>query len=295
MIESRYWFPCLDDPQVKFPREIQVTVPEGYTVISNGKDKQSKNKEENTTTWTWIEQKPISTYLTSVVVGNFSHHKEGYNSVLNEHNDEMFLWIITGPSDIESQGYDAMLTFRDTPNIMRFFKEYFGTEYPYEKYSQVAVDDFEFGGMENASWTTLTRNILHDKRASIDYTFDIFVVAHELSHQWFGDLVTCKEWSHTWLNEGFATFCEALYWEKYWERRDKRRRDDEFHYKILQTADRYFGEAKNKYKRPIVTNVYKSPEELFDDHSYRKGGCVLHMLRHYVGDDNFKRVFKTLP
>ena len=289
MVESRYWFPCLDDPQVKFPREIQVTVPEGYIVISNGKDKQSKNKG-NTTTWTWIEQRPISTYLTSVVVGSFSHHKEYHKSALNEHNDVPldYYW----PKDIESLGYDAMLTFRDTPNIMKFFTEYFGTEYPYEKYSQVAVDEFEYGGMENASCTSLTRNILHDERASLDYTFDIFVVSHELSHQWFGDLVTCKEWSHTWLNEGFATFCEALYWEKYWESRDKRRRDDEFHYKILQTADRYFGEAKNKYKRSIVTNVYKSPEELFDDHSYRKGGCVLHMIRQYIGDEKFKNALK---
>ena len=105
-------------------------------------------------------------------------------------------------------------------------------------------------------------------------------------------MVTCKEWSHTWLNEGFATFCEALYWENYWERRDKRRRDDEFQYKILQTSDLYFDEAKNKYKRPIVTNVYKSPEELFDNHSYRKGGCVLHMLRQYIGNQNFKRALK---
>jgi aminopeptidase N len=148
------------------------------------------------------------------------------------------------------------------------------------------------GGMENASCTTLTRNILHDKRASLDYTFDMFVVAHELAHQWFGDLVTCKDWSHIWLNEGFATYCEALYWEKYWENRNRNRKDEEFHYKILQTADRYFGEAMSKYKRPIVTNLYKNPEELFDDHSYRKGGCVLHMLRHHIGDNNFKKSLK---
>ncbi len=104
MTESRYWFPCLDDPQVKFPREIQVTVPEGYTVISNGKcSKESKNKENTTTTTTGLglNKRPISTYLTSVaVLGNFSHHKEGCKNVGNEHNndgdDEMFLWIITG-------------------------------------------------------------------------------------------------------------------------------------------------------------------------------------------------------
>ena len=288
-IESRYWFPCLDDPQVKFPREIQVTVPDGYTVISNGKGNESKSKEVNTATWTWIERKAVSTYLTSVVIGNFSHDKKDYNSIQNGNNVPLhYYW----PKDIESLGYDAMLTFEDTPNIMKIFKEYFGTEYPYEKYSQVAVDNFEFGGMENASCTTLTRNILHDKRASVDYTFDLFVVAHELAHQWFGDLVTCKEWSHIWLNEGFATYCEALYWEKYWENRNLNRKDDEFHYKILQTADRYFSEAKSKYKRPIVTNLYKNPEELFDDHSYRKGACVLHMLRHYTSDDNFKRALK---
>ena len=290
MVESRYWFPCLDDPQVKFKREIQITIPKGYIVISNGKVKQSKTKE-NMTTWTWNEERPISTYLTSVVVGKFSHYNNNdHRSAPDKHNDNVpldYYW----PEDIDSN-YDAMLTFGDTPNIVKFYEEYFGTQYPFEKYWQVAVDGFEYGGMENASCTTLTRDILHDRRASLDYTFDMFVVAHELSHQWFGDLVTCKEWSHTWLNEGFATFCEALYWEKHWDSIDKRRRDNEYHYKILQTADRYFGEAKNRYKRSIVTNVYKNPEELFDDHSYRKGGCVLHMLRRYIGDESFRRGLK---
>ena len=288
-IESRYWFPCIDDPEFKFPREIQITVPEGYDVISNGEGKQSNCGKENMTTWTWIEQKAISTYLTSVVIGNFSSHKDNCNNFQKNKNISLdYYW----PKDIEGQGYDAMMTFSDTPNAMRIFEEYFGIEYPFEKYSQVAVDDFEFGGMENASCTTLTRDILHDKRASMDYNFDLFVVAHELAHQWFGDLVTCKEWSHIWLNEGFATFCEGLYWEKYWEKKDQMRKDDEFHYKMLQTADRYFSEANSKYKRPIVTHLYKNPEELFDDHSYRKGGCILHMLRHRVGDDIFKKSLK---
>ena len=151
------------------------------------------------------------------------------------------------------------------------------TNYPYNKYAQVAVEDFEFGGMENTSCTTLTRNILFDKRASLDYSSDD-VISHELAHQWFGDLVTCKDWPHIWLNEGFATYFEALYWEA-------SRSKDEFQNYMVQMADAYLNEASSLYKRAIVTKVYKHPDELFDAHSYKKGGCVLHMLRNYIGDD----------
>jgi aminopeptidase N len=97
---------------------------------------------------------------------------------------------------------------------MKFFEDYFGVKYPYGKYSQVIVEDFELGGMENTSCTTFTKNILHDEKVLPDYITDVLVVVHELAHQWFGDLVTCKNWSNIWLNEGFASYSEALYWQE---------------------------------------------------------------------------------
>jgi aminopeptidase N len=135
--------------------------------------------------------------------------------------------------------------------------------------------------MENTSCTTLTRDVLHDEKVLPDYTFDISVVVHELAHQWFGDLVTCKDWSNIWLNEAFASYSEALYWQE-------SRKEDEFLYKVQQDMTRYLDEANRLYKRPIVTKIYKHADELFDAHSYRKGSCVLHMLRQHIGNTNFK-------
>jgi aminopeptidase N len=287
-IESRYWFPCLDDPQVKFPREIHIIVPQDHIVISNGdlvsnnpvqiqeygsisNEKEDKNKIE----WIWREETPISTYLTSVVIGTFSHAEDKYGKI-----PLFYYW----PRDIENKNYEPMLTFKSTPNVIEFFQKYLDTKYPYSKYSQVVVDDFDFGGMENASCTTLGRNYLHDKKASVDYTGDIEVVCHELAHQWFGDLVTCRDWSHIWLNEGFATYFEALYKEH-----DRGLDDNEFLYYLRQISNRYFNEATNEYKRSLVTNIYKHPDDVFDRHSYQKGACVLHMIRHYIGNDAFKK------
>ena len=183
---------------------------------------------------------------------------------------------------------DAMLTFRDTPEMLDFFEKYFGTKYAYHKYAQITVEDFEFGGMENTNCTTLNSNILHNKQAHIDFSSD-YLIAHELAHQWFGDLVTCRDWEHIWLNEGFANYSEALYWEH--KHRDQKKKD-EFYYYILQAADSYFEEANTLYKRPIITRIYKHPDEIFDAHSYEKGGCVLHMLRNYIGNDKFRESIK---
>src|SRR5215203_2626025 len=278
--ESKYWFPCIDDPQVKFPREIQVTVPENdFIVISNG---ELIRKEGNI--WTWIELNPTPAYLTSVVIGKFDQEQQEYSYCHDDKNmsssSNSIPLIYYWPKEIPKK--DAILTFANTPNMMRFFEEYFGMKYPYKKYSQVAVEEFELGGMENTSCTTLTKYLLHDEIAAIDYTRDIDVVSHELAHQWFGDLVTCRDWSNIWLNEGFATYCEALYWES-------TKGFDEFCYKVFKIADEYLEESERLYKRPIGTRVYKHPDELFDAHSYEKGGCILHMLRNDIGDDNFRK------
>jgi aminopeptidase N len=274
MVESRYWFPCIDDPQIKFPREVSVVVPEDFMVISNGKKEISSEASpdtiSNTKVYKWFEEIPDSVYLTSIVAGKFIETKEDY--------DRRIQLLYYVPHDRKQH---AKRSFEGTSDMIKFFEIYFNVKYPYNKYSQVTVEDFEYGGMENTSCTTLEEEILLDEKAYIDDYFTKTVVSHELAHQWFGDLVTCKDWAHTWLNEGFATYCEALYIEH-------SEGKDEFQYHLRRMARRYFTDACKSYRRPIVTKKYKYPDELFDSHSYQKAGCVLHMLRGLVGEAKFK-------
>jgi aminopeptidase N len=286
-VESKSWFPCIDHPMVKFESEISVAVPMNFIAISNGilqgvkvqrqiqRESNSKNnKNIKKKIFTWIESNPHSAYLTSIVIGRFAEIGMTYNKEIK------LLYYV--PEDKKN---DAARSFEHTADMIEFFEQYFDIKYPYSKYSQVTVEDFMYGGMENASCTTLTVDTLHDKKAHLDFTSD-HLVSHELAHQWFGDLVTCRDWQHIWLNEGFATYCEALYWEA-------SRGTDEFQYYIMQTADDYIDEANSRYKRPIVTKIYKQPDDLFDRHTYEKSGCIIHMLRSYIGDKYFKRSLKT--
>jgi aminopeptidase N len=281
-IESRYWFPCIDHPQLKYQREIRVTAPDNYIVISNG---EKINKENNK--WIWREKTPNPAYLTSVVIGEFDEEHEKYK-VDEEYIDLDYYW----PKRILKE--DAMRTYGRTSEIMKFFEYYLDIKYPYEKYSQVAVDEYEFGGMENISATTLNENLFHDKTASIDFNDDIITVVHEIAHQWFGDLVTREDWQDIWLNEGFAHYCEALYLDKEYiyhpNSRDQSIRN-EFFYKVYSSSQTYFNDATTLYKRPIVTNIYKHPDELLDGHAYAKAGLVLHMLRSMIKkDEKFRKV-----
>lgn len=268
--DSRYWFPCYDYPNDRVTSEVIATVPEKFTAVSNGElIGVSADAAAHTRTFHWRHEVPHSAYLISLAAGEFVEIRDQAGAV------PVLYYVHPGREE------DARRAFGNTPRMIQFYERTIGVPYPYAKYAQVAVSDFIFGGMENTSATTQTADTLHDARAHLDFTSDP-LVAHELAHQWWGDLLTCRDWSHAWLNEGFATYFEALWCEE-----DKGA--DEFAWNLRQDRDGYFDEDTRHYRRSIVTNKYKAPIELFDRHLYEKGSLVLHMLRRTVGDELFFR------
>ncbi|MBA7599370.1 hypothetical protein ES703_06402 [subsurface metagenome] len=266
MEENRHWFPCYDSPNDQLTTELIVTVPDSQMAISNGELLEiRRNENEGTATYHWRENIPHVTYLVSVVVGRFVEVRDEWDGV-------PVLYYVE-PRDSNK----VERSFARTPDMIDFYSEMIGVRYPYEKYAQTTITDFMWGGMENISATTLKRETLHDERASLDVSSD-GLVAHELAHQWWGDLLTTKNWNHIWLNEAFATYFDALYVEH-----DKG--PQEFILELENNRRAYFAEDANRYRRPIVTNRYENPEEMFDRHTYQKGSLVLHMLRNLLGDE----------
>jgi len=262
--DARHWLPCHDKPHVKMTTEITVTAPSGWRVLGNG-----ELTAEKGSTFTWTMREPHPSYLLTLVAGEFS--------VLEGDADGIPLsyWVPKGRED------DAKKTFEKTPEMVKHFGKLVGVKYPWNKYAQIVVSDFIFGGMENTTATTLYEHTLLDARARIDITSDD-LIAHELAHQWFGDFVTCRDWSEGWLNEGFATYFEHVW-------REKDLGHDEYEYGLLSDLEGYTSEASGRYRRAIVCQDYDSPLDLFDRHLYEKGGLVLHMLRTEIGDDAFYR------
>lgn len=268
--DSRYWFPCVDAPIEKATSEVKVTVPANMFALSNGtlvSDKTSGGKR----TLHWRLDVPHSCYLITLAVGDFA-------TVETRWRDTPVVYYVE-----RGREEAAERTLARTPEMLELFSQQFGVPYPYPRYAQVFVADFIFGGMENTSATTLTDSVLLDPRAAIDYDVDS-LVAHELAHQWFGDLVTCRDWGEGWLNEGFATYSEYL-WREHHEGRDAADLE------LEEWAEQYFGEDAGRYRRTIATKLYDEPIDIFDHHLYEKGGRVLHMLRDVLGDDAF---FKSL-
>jgi len=264
--DSRYWFPCYDFPNERASSELLATVPADWTVIGNGElVAVSEDPSGATRTFHWRQDVPHAAYLLSLVAGRFAEVRDTFDGIPVQY------FVQPGREE------DARRTLGKTPAMLAFFSEVTGLRYPYAKYAQTCVVDFIFGGMENISATTLTDTVLHDDRAHLDFDAD-GLVAHELAHQWFGDLVTCRDWSHAWLNEGFATYFEALF-------REHDRGLDEFRYELFRNTGEYLEEDGRHYRRPLVTNVYHDPMDVFDRHLYEKGSLVLHMIRHVLGDD----------
>lgn len=266
--DARHWFPCHDSPDMRMTTEMVVTAPAGWTVLSNGTLLERTSTVEGTEVWHWQQTTAHPSYLVTLVAGTFTELDATRDPAL-----PIRFYVDPGR---EADGWRSL---GRTPDMLEHFSALTGVAYPWPKYDQVTVHDFTFGGMENTSISTLTERCLIDERAALDATADD-LVAHELAHQWFGDLVTCHDWSQAWLNEGFATFFEHLDVE----RKEGR---DAYLYNLKQHADAYFGEDNARYRRPVVCATWSAPIDLFDRHLYEKGAWVLHMLRSDLGDAVF--------
>lgn len=269
--DGHHLFPCHDHPGRRCPVRLRITVPEGNEVVANGA-LEDMASADGWTTWTWNEARSIPAYLVVVAVGPM----EVVEASADNAGQPLPVRYLT-PRGVDHAVIQRV--FGRTPAMISAFARRFGVPYPWPRYDQVVVHDFIFGGMENAAATVLTDLALTDDRAHLDYSADD-LIAHELAHQWFGDLVTCQDWSQAWLNEGWATYSEVL-WKEAGESRD------EADYHLWGKLVGYLGEDGGRYRRSIVHFEYRNPIDLFDRHLYEKGGLVLHTLRHHLGEDAF--------
>jgi aminopeptidase N len=266
---NHFWFACFDHPNDFVTTEIVATVEKPLSVISNGKLISTKENSDGTRTFDWKIDAPHATYLTSIVVGEYTPLTGDYAGIPVVSN--------VYPNEVE----EGRLTTSRLPEMVKFFSEKLGVKYPYAKYAQTMARDFG-GGMENISATTQTDNMIHDRRAELDNTSD-GLESHELAHQWFGDYVTCRTWSDIWLNESFATYFQAMWDEHHLGH------DDFLYLDVKSNQDQYFGAWSRGQRRPIVTKHYANPDAVFDTYAYPRGGAVLHMLRTFLGEDNWWR------
>ena len=259
---NHYWFPCWDYPNDMSTSEIIVTVPDGQSVVSNGR-LVSVTHHGAFTAYDWVESVPHSSYLTSIAVGPWRK--------VADHEGSLPVDYYVPPT---VSAVKALRSFHRTPDMIGFYARAFGVPYPYEQYAQVVVHNYPFGGMENVSATTLTDATLHTARAEPEYSSQ-GLVAHELGQHWFGDLVQGRDWADIWLNEGFATYLEALYTQYH-------NGNDAFRYEMWQDQLAAERQDRDDYLRPIVDDHYRYPLQMFDSITHEKGAVVLDMLRNIL-------------
>ncbi len=267
--DSRFWFPCFDYPGQLTTSEIRVQVPAEFMAISNGSliDTEVSGDKK---IYHWSQTQVHPTYLMTLAVGKFVELRDEW------HGKPVTYYVEPG------QEAAARLSLGKTPRMIAFFSQAYAYAYAYDKYAQVCAADYIFGGMENTSTTILTDRCLLDEKAAIDNLWTETLVAHELAHQWFGDLAVIKHWSHAWIKEGMASYAEVLWLEHEYG-------EDMGAYYLLGEARSYLREDRDRYRRPLVTNVYRDAIELYDSHIYEKGACVYHMIRAQLGEHLFQQ------
>lgn len=260
------WFPTIDAPNEKTTQEIFITVEDKYKTLSNGELVYSHKNNDGTRTDYWKQTQPHSIYLVMMAVGEFAIVKDKWGKLPVEYYVE------------PSYEKYARNIFGTTPEMLTFFSNKLKYKYPWAKYSSVIVREYVSGAMENTSATVFMDGLQKTDRELLDDNYEN-IIAHELFHHWFGDLVTAESWAHLPLNESFATYAEYL-WEEY--KRGKYAAD------LTRQGDlnNYLNESTRK-QEPLIRYSYKNPDDMFDSHSYSKGGCILHLLRNTVGDSAF--------
>jgi aminopeptidase N len=261
------WFPCIDKPNQKTTQEIEITVKDKYKTLSNGLLIKSEKNSDGTRTDFWKQDLPHAPYLVMMAIGEYDITKDKWR--------EKELSYFMEPEYKEV----AKKIFGVTVEMMELYSKQLGVDFPWEKYAQVVVRDYVSGAMENTSATVHGEFVQRTNRQLIDEKHED-IIAHELYHQWFGDLVTCESWSNIPLNESFATYGEYL-WNEH--KHGKLYAD----WKQQRSIRGYFNESKNRKNVNLIRFYYDDKEDMFDAHSYNKGGAILHMLRNVVGDEAF--------
>lgn len=269
---SSCWFPTIDSPNEKTTQEIYITVKDKFKTLSNGTLISSKKNGDGTRTDYWKQDEPHAPYLFMMGIGEFVTVKDTWK---RKDGSEMLVdyWV-----EPEWEKY-AKDIFGKTPKMIGYFSELLGVEYPWDKYSQIVVRDYVSGAMENTTAVIHGEFLYRTDRELLD-AHNESIIAHELFHHWFGDLVTCESWSNLPMNESFANYSQFLW--------------DEYEHGLMEADKNAHGEmegymlsAQRGGYHDLIWYEYEEREEMFDGHSYNKGGRILHMLRKYIGDEAF--------
>lgn len=291
---NRCWFFCRDFPNERLSSEVTITVPDGYTAISNGR-LVSRNPVSAPASPTpaqrfhYVQSAEHAPYLVSLAVGRYDVVDVGTSAL------PMPVYVAPG------QASRVRAVFDRTPSMLALYEQLFDEPYPWDKYAQVVVNNFAWGGMENTSNTHLYDSVVLDQTALLDGDEDA-LICHELAHQWFGNLLTCRSWEHIWLNEAWATYTEAL-WSQYGASAPAHAQSSSsWNAGLRADDDAYFAaiwsnfqdvidhdRADAPFQPAMVSKEYGHPEEVFDRaaNPYPKGAAILHMLRERLGDDTF--------
>lgn len=261
---SSCWFPTIDAPNEKTTQEIKITVDNQFQTLSNGLLISKTQNSDGTRTDYWRQEKPHAPYLFMMAIGKFAVVQDSWKG-------KAVNYLVEPKDSAYARG-----VFRNTPEMLSFYSDILGYEYPWDKYNQVIVSDYVSGAMENTGAVIHGKWVFTTPEQQIDQNHED-VIAHELFHHWFGDLVTCESWSNLPLNESFATYGEYLWMEyKYGKMKaDRHLRVD------------YYNYLSDTPRVDLIRFHYNDKEDMFDRHSYEKGSRILHMLRDLVGDDAF--------